>query len=249
VTLEATTELKARIFYLFVSFIMSFALCYLYSNEYLYLLSKPLIDSFEEGENRGFIFTHMSEAFLTTLFISICVPFFMLIPYLAYSLWLFIVPGLTLNERVYANEKLLLFFFLFLISFLICYTQIIPYMCAFFLNFEVSDTKAIFFNIRLEAKIYDYILFTIQSILLSGVFSIFPIIFLVLIEGGFVHSSILLKWRPLMFVLSFILGGFLSPPDIFSQIFVAFALITLYETSIFYLFFYNRLKNIRHKVE
>lgn len=215
------------------SVISSFILSYIYSEEYLYCLSKPLISVSGDNNIRGLIFTHMTEAFFTTIVTSLCISLIVTLPFIFYNLWLFMIPGLVPEERSRFRNKILLFLIIFFFAVVTCYFEFIPYMCSFFLGFEVANADVPFFNVRLEAKIYDYVLLVLRVMVTAGLLSLLPITILVLFEHGLVCGKKLSSYRSLAFVLSFLFGGFLSPPDIISQLYMALILIILYEIAIF----------------
>ena len=78
-----------------------------------------------------------------------------------------------------------------------------------------------------------YLSFLISFILPFGVIFNLPLALLVLAKLGIISSRFLAKQRKVMIVVSFIIGGIITPtPDVFSQTMMAIPILVLYEASI-----------------
>ena len=113
-------ELKWRVLYLFLSLVMAFISCYIFSSELMYILTGPLIEQANSSSNIGnggrhFIFTNVTEAFTTHLLLSFYVAILFLFPLLLIQIWLFLAPGLYPDEE----RKLRLLFLLSPLCFVI----------------------------------------------------------------------------------------------------------------------------------
>jgi sec-independent protein translocase protein TatC len=69
-------------------------------------------------------------------------------------------------------------------------------------------------------------------VLASGIIFELPILVYFLTKAGLVTPAFLKKYRKHSLVLILALSAIITPPDIFSQVLVAFPLIILYEASI-----------------
>ena len=78
-----------------------------------------------------------------------------------------------------------------------------------------------------------YLSFLISFILPFGLIFNLPLALLVLAKLGIISSKFLAKQRKVMIIVSFIVGGIITPtPDIFSQTMMAIPIMVLYEASI-----------------
>jgi Sec-independent protein secretion pathway component TatC len=66
-----------------------------------------------------------------------------------------------------------------------------------------------------------------KSIILALLFLPNLVFLLILLKSDFIY--VFFKYRKLVILLIFIIGGIFSPPDIFSQLVIAFFLLILYE--------------------
>ena len=66
-------------------------------------------------------------------------------------------------------------------------------------------------------------------------FAIIPIATILLVKSGITSKASLVKARPYLLVLFLIIGMLLTPPDIFSQLFLAIPMWILFELGIFFI--------------
>jgi len=97
-----------------------------------------------------------------------------------------------------------------------------------FSNME-KETSQAGLEIRLEAKIYPYLIFIIKTIILSHVLFQMPIILLILLKIGILDIDMLEKKRKIVYLCIILMSGLLSPPDVLSQFFFMGMLSTFYE--------------------
>ena len=88
-------------------------------------------------------------------------------------------------------------------------------------------------EIRLEAKIYPYLVFMLKTIFWSHLFFQIPILFLILLKMGLLKVDILKRNRKLAYICIIVLSGLISPPDLLSQLFFMIISLLFYELCIF----------------
>ena len=81
-------------------------------------------------------------------------------------------------------------------------------------------------------SIYEFVSFIGMLTLIFGLIFEFPIIIFILNRLGLVQKRMLKKYRKHTYVLFFIIGAAITPPDVFSQVIVAIPMIFFYEISI-----------------
>ena len=80
--------------------------------------------------------------------------------------------------------------------------------------------------------ISEYLNFIIKLIFAFGIAFEIPVATFLLIRAGIVQKETLVKARPYLIVLFFIIGMLLTPPDIFSQLFLALPMWLLFEVGL-----------------
>ena len=89
------SELRSRLFKSFSFLIVSFVICYFFSEEIYKFLVKPYSDVvLENNLDRRLIFTALHEAFLTYLKVAFFGSLFITSPIFLTQIWKFIAPGL-----------------------------------------------------------------------------------------------------------------------------------------------------------
>ena len=238
---EHLVELRIRLMYIILSFFLTFLSCYYFSEQIFYLLAKPLLKLNLSSQitletthihNRNFIYTDISEAFLTYIKVSFFFSLYICSPIIIYQIWIFLVPGLYKNERNKIAIFSFLSFILFTVGASLAYFFIFPVAWKFFLSFEMVGIDG-FFNMHLQPKVDEYFSFVSKIIFLFGLSFQFPIYLILLVNLQIVSSNWFIKKRNFACVFSFIIAALLSPPDVFSQIILAIPLLLFYEISLF----------------
>lgn len=225
---EHFLELKSRLFKVFFAFLVSFGICYYFSEDIYNLFLQPLIN-LSKGNLRKVIYTGLTEAFFTYLKVSVFSAFIIVMPIFAVQTYLFIRPGLYKKERKIAAFIILMSPILFWIGTIFVFYFVMPRAWDFFLSFENKNNVL---PIILEARISEYLSLIIQLLVAFGVAFQLPIFMLILNLLHVVKVESFRKQRRLAVVINFIVAGILTPPDVISQIALALPLLLLYETSI-----------------
>jgi sec-independent protein translocase protein TatC len=184
------------------------------------------------SEKSDFIYTHIAEAFLSYICISLYVGFFISLFYVIYQFYFFLKPGLFKNELNLYKIFFIWFLIFFIIGNLFMYYILFPLACKFFISMPNSYNGLSIINIQLNAKIYEYIHFYITWSIIIGLLLQFPIFFY------FLRIQI---DRKLVLILSLIIGAILSPPDVLSQLLLALPVFICYELTCFFIFYMDKL--------
>ena len=151
-------EIQNRILYIVLLFSVIFGLNYCYKEALFYFLVKPIFFSINNKTSSYFIYTNITEIFLTYLKISAFTSVYLTLPYLLFQVWKFFLPGMYPSEQAFLNFILSSFTFVWAISSLFSYLILLPYIWFFFSGFDFSSniySIPFFF----EAKLDEYILF------------------------------------------------------------------------------------------
>ena len=231
--LEHLLELRNRIIFLIMFFFISFFICYYYStqiyNFLLYPLEKNLIAL---GLERKLIYTGLGEAFSSYIKLSFFISIFMVFPYINWHLYRFISPALYKKERKFFYPLLIVSPMLFYIGCFFAYYFVFPLAWKFFLSFETHTISTV--PIELQAKISEYLSLSMRIIIAFGLVFQLPVILIILLKTGIVSKESLRKKRKYAFLLFFIIGAVITPPDIISQIAIALPMYLLFEVTLLF---------------
>ena len=227
------SELRSRLVKSFIFLIISFIICYFFSEEIYRFLVKPYSDAvLENNLDRRLIFTALHEAFLTYLKVAFFASIFITSPIFLTQIWKFIAPGLYSNEKKALLPYLIATPILFVFGGMLVYYFIMPLAIKFFLSFETTGISTNL-PIQLEAKVNEYLSLVMKLIFAFGISFQLPVILSLLARVGIVNSNFLKERRKYFIVIIFAAAALLTPPDPITQIGLAIPLLILYELSIF----------------
>jgi sec-independent protein translocase protein TatC len=189
--------------------------------------------------NRSMIFTALYEQFFTYvkigMFGALCLAF----PYMAFQLWMFIAPGLYKHERKAFIPFLIATPVMFILGGSFVYYLMLPRVIRFFLSEEVASAPGQI-AIQLAPRVGEYLDFVMTLIFAFGLCFELPVLLTLLGRVGIVSSRALISARRYAIVGVFAVAAIVTPPDVFSQLSLAFPLVGLYEISIWCVKFIER---------
>jgi sec-independent protein translocase protein TatC len=216
-------ELRSRLITCFVAVGVGFVLSYGFKEQLFKILTRPLIAVM--GPDDKLIFTGLPEAFFTYLKVSFLFALLLAAPVILYQFWLFVAPGLYDKERRLLFPILFLSCLFFLAGTLFGYFIVFPMGFKFFLGFSSNTIKAL-------PSMREYLSFSSKLLIAFGLAFELPIVITFMAKLGMVSVGFLKKNRKYALLLFFIGAAILTPPDVITQIMMAFPLMGLYELSI-----------------
>ena len=90
-------------------------------------------------------------------------------------------------------------------------------------------------SIQVMTDINQYLGFIFKLIFAFGIAFEIPIATILLVKSGITSKASLVKARPYLLVLFLVIGMLLTPPDIFSQLFLAIPMWILFEVGIIFI--------------
>ena len=156
-------------------------------------------------------------AFFTALFLAM--------PVVLYQLWAFIAPGLYKKEKYFAFPLLASSIVLFYLGIAFAYYIIFPLVFKFF----VAEAPA---NVIAQTDIAKFLDFIITIVFAFGLAFEVPIATVLVVWTGLTTPAKLTSARPYVFLGAFVIGMFLTPPDVISQTLLAVPMYVLFELGI-----------------
>jgi sec-independent protein translocase protein TatC len=169
---------------------------------------------------------NMAGQFTTHIMVSMIIGLIFAFPYLVFELWRFISPALYEKEKNFAKGAVFYISLLFLLGILFAYFIIIPLSVHFLGSYQVSA------EVVNQINLMSYIQTVTAIALAAGLLFELPVLIYFLTKVGLVTPEFLKKYRRHSLVIVLVLSAIITPPDVFSQILVAFPLMFLYEVGI-----------------
>ena len=231
--LDHLIELRRRLLWSVVTLGVTFAGCLYFARPIFGFLVQPLIAA---GQNR-LIYTAVFEAFFVEIKVAFFAALMISFPIIAMQLWLFVAPGLYKKEKRAFLPFLIVTPFFFLAGAALAYYVAMPVALHYLLGFQGEIA-----GIQQEALpgVGNYLDFSTRFIFGFGVAFLLPVLLLLLEKAGLVTRDQLKRGRRYAWVISFVVAAVLTPPDVFSQLLLAFPLILLYEVSLIAIWFGER---------
>jgi sec-independent protein translocase protein TatC len=224
VTNESVTshliELRNRLIRVFVFLGVAILIGAPFASDIYNFIASPLISVLPEGSSM--IATQVTSPFMAPFKLLIFSAALVVMPYFFFEIWMFISPGLYANEKKLALPLMLSTIILFALGACFAYFIVCPIIFTFFIGIAPN-------SVVVMTDISQYLNFVIKLIFAFGIAFEMPIATYLIVRAGIAKKSKLASSRPYLIVLFFILGMLLTPPDIFSQLFLAIPMWILFE--------------------
>jgi sec-independent protein translocase protein TatC len=213
-------ELRSRLMKAMAAVVGIFICMAPFANRVFEFVSAPLMKVLPPGAKM--ITTTVPAPFMTPLKTTFFVALFLAMPVVLFQIWQFVAPGLYRKEKRLAFPLLVSSIVLFYTGMAFAYFVVFRLMFTFFA--QATPT-----GVTMMTDINSYLDFILAIFLAFGVAFEVPIATVMLIWSGFVSIQQLTKARPYIFLGAFVIGMFLTPPDVFSQTLLAIPMYLLYE--------------------
>ena len=228
-------ELRACLLKALACVLLIFIFLSIFANDLYSLVAKPLLEHLAPGT--GMIATEVASTFIAPIKLAFFLALFISMPYILYQAWSFIAPGLYQNERRFALPLLISSIFLFYAGMAFAFFIILPILFGFF-------TATAPEGVVVMTDISRYLEFILKIFFAFGLAFEVPILTILLIWSGITTVDTLKKKRPYIIVAAFVIGMLLTPPDVISQLLLAFPVWILFE---FGLWLASKLlRNLKH---
>ena len=222
--LEHLLELRDRLLRMVLAVLGGVVILLPFANSLYSYLAEPLLRHMPSGATM--IATEVASPFLAPFKLALVAAVFLAMPVILYQAWAFIAPGLYQKERRFALPLLVSSILLFYLGMAFAYYVVFPIIFGFF-------TATAPEGVTVMTDISKYLDFVLTLFFAFGVAFEVPIAVLLLIWTGFTSVETLTRIRPYFIVGAFVVGMVITPPDVFSQTFVALPMVVLFEAGIF----------------
>jgi sec-independent protein translocase protein TatC len=228
-------ELRDRVVRMVIAILVVFACLFYWANEIYIYMAEPLTRHLPEGSNM--IAIDVASPFLTPFKLVLMLSVFLAMPVILYQLWAFVAPGLYKNEKRLAAPLLVSSILLFYAGVAFAFYVVFPLVFGFFTRIG-PETVAI------STDIGRYLDFVLALFFGFGLAFEIPIATIILVAIGLTTPKKLGEKRPFVIVGAFIVGMLLTPPDVISQVLLAFPMWVLFECGVIAsaIIFKDRLK-------
>ena len=218
-------ELRNRLLRIFIAVLVIFAILFPFSEALYLYISEPLRAFLPSASTM--IATEVTSPFLTPFKLTVVSAMFISMPYTLYQLWAFVAPALYQQEKKVAVPLFFASVILFYTGMAFAYYLVFPLVFMFFTSVAPEE-------ISVMPDIRAYLDFVLKLFMAFGLSFQIPIAVVILSWVGTVNPDKLAKKRPYVFVLCFIIGMLLTPPDIISQALLAIPMWLLFEVGILF---------------
>tara|TARA_Y100001936_G_scaffold125865_1_gene123212 strand:+ start:35 stop:736 length:702 start_codon:yes stop_codon:yes gene_type:complete len=218
-------ELRSRLLKVILLFAVFSVLGIPFASEIYLFVSAPLIELLPDGSTM--IATEVASPFMAPIKLVLYIALMFSMPWLFYQTWMFMSPGLYKNERAFTGPLMLSTVILFFSGAAFAFFVVCPIIFKFFIAMAPE-------SIRVMTDINQYLSFVFKLIFAFGVAFEIPIATILIVKNGIVSKESLVKARPYLIILFLIIGMLLTPPDVFSQLFLAMPMWILFEVGILF---------------
>jgi len=220
--LSHLVELRSRLLRIVSAVLLVFIGLLPWAGDIFALVSTPLRNVLPGGQ---MIATQVASPLLTPFKLTFFTALFLAMPVVLYQLWAFVAPGLYKKERRFALPLLASSILLFYLGIAFAYYVVFPLMFNFFTSIAPE-------GVEVQTDISQFLDFITTIFFAFGLAFEVPIATVLIVWTGLTTPKKLGTARPYVFLGAFVVGMFLTPPDMISQTLLAVPVYLLYELGI-----------------
>jgi len=218
-------ELRDRLLRIVLVVVAVFVVLLPFQNHIYTYLATPLMAHLPEGASM--IATEVASPFLTPMKLAFVAAIFLSMPFLLYQFWAFVAPGLYRHERKMVLPLVVSSTMLFYLGMAFAYYIVFPLVFGFLTSTAPE-------GVAVMTDIGRYLDFVLMLFFAFGVAFEVPIAIIILVWMGATTPEKLASKRPYIIVAAFIVGMFLTPPDVISQTLLALPMWVLFEIGLIF---------------
>jgi sec-independent protein translocase protein TatC len=216
-------ELRQRVLVVFCTIVLATAVSYYFSRTVAFFLIQPVFKAAPEVE--GLVYTHLTEAFISYLKVSVLLGVAVSFPVACYQLWMFVAPGMKRREK---KTSLTVSFWataLFVGGGLFAYFIALPQILSFMMGIPGPEVKA---SLRLDS----YLTFVARTVIAFGLSFEIPFLMVAAGRTGLAGRGYFVEKRWISYAVILVLAFLLVAGDVFGAVLLALPLFALYEAGI-----------------
>lgn len=225
-------ELRARLILAIIGLVVGTVICLCFGRRIIDFIERPYYNITDQP----LVVLAPADAFVSYMKISMIAGLILSSPWVFYQLWMFVAAGLYKKERKYIHAAVPFSVILFVVGALFFLFVVAPISLGFFLKFGE------FINVEANWTLQKYVSFITMLMLVFGVAFQTPIAIFILNKTGLVSISGLKRSRKFVLLGVFFLAAIATPPDVISQVTLAFPLYFLFELGILLSYLSGRRK-------
>jgi sec-independent protein translocase protein TatC len=223
--LERALQLRSRAFKAGLTLLAVFIVLAPFANRVFTIVSEPVLRQLPADAQ--LIAKNVASPFLTPLKTAMWVALFLSMPALIYHAWRFVELWLQQRGRRIALPFMIASALLFYAGVAFAYFLVLPMVFGFFATTAPT-------GVAVMPDITSYLDFMIAMLFAFGVAFQVPIAIVIIVWTGLVSRRTLAGSRPYVLLGAFVIGMFLTPPDVFSQTLIAIPMYLLFEAALFF---------------
>jgi sec-independent protein translocase protein TatC len=216
-------ELRNRLLKVIALFALLSVLGIPFAADIYEVIALPLNELLPAGSTM--IATEVSSPFMAPLKLVLYLALLLTMPWLFYQTWTYVSPGLRKNEEKFAGPLMLSTIILFFSGVCFAFYVVCPIIFQFFIGMAPD-------SILVLTDINQYLNFIFKLVFAFGIAFEIPVATILLVNSGITTKAYLVKARPYLVILFLVIGMLLTPPDVFSQLFLALPMWLLFEIGI-----------------
>ena len=216
-------ELRSRLFIVIALFAALSVIGFPFAADIYEVIALPLNQLLPVGSTM--IATEVSSPFMAPLKLVLYLALLLTMPWLFYQTWTYVSPGLRKNEEKFAGPLMLSTIILFFSGVCFAFYVVCPIIFKFFIGMAPD-------SILVLTDINQYLNFIFKLVFAFGIAFEIPVATILLVNSGITTKAYLVKARPYLIILFLVIGMLLTPPDVFSQLFLALPMWLLFEIGI-----------------
>tara|TARA_Y100000768_G_scaffold374901_1_gene345139 strand:+ start:4814 stop:5518 length:705 start_codon:yes stop_codon:yes gene_type:complete len=216
-------ELRNRLLKVIALFVIFSIIGIPFASDIYGFVADPLIKLLPTGSSM--IATEVASPFMAPIKLVLYMALLFSMPWLFYQIWMYVSPGLYKNEKSFTGPLMFSTVVLFFSGAAFAFFVVCPIIFKFFIVMAPD-------SIQVMTDINQYLGFIFKLVFAFGIAFEIPVATILLVKSGIATKASLAKARPYLIILFLVIGMLLTPPDIFSQLFLAIPMWILFELGI-----------------
>jgi sec-independent protein translocase protein TatC len=249
--LEHLEDLRWTLIKSLTALVLAMIVCLVAGDKVFWILSRPLTKANAHLPPESKVklsFLDPAAPFLAALHFAFFGGILLASPFIFYYVVQFILPALKVKEKKYFFRACAIGSGLFFTGVAVCYFLIMPVA----LRAAVVYSRWLLGkNVLIENvwRAETYSSFTTKFMIGMGLGFELPVVLLTFVKLGILDYRKLASMRRYMIVICLVLGALLTTPEVLTQVLMAVPLYTLYETSVWIAWYWERQERKKRETE